>query len=257
MTDQQIENNQNNDQNSFSWDETIRTVVFAVLIAVFFRSFAFEPFHIPSSSMKSNLLIGDYLFVSKYSYGYSRYSFPLGLPVFKGRILGSEPKRGDVLVFRPAAQPRIDFIKRVMGLPGDTIQMKEGILYINGNALPQKRVDDYTDEENKQNVHAVARYEQTLPEGKVITILKERNNDFMNNTPLFTVPAGHYFMMGDNRDNSHDSRFSDIGFVPAENIVGRAEVIFYSADVNVPFLINPVNWAETALRTERFFKFIH
>ena len=245
------------DKSLFSWDESIRTIVFAILIAVVFRSFAFEPFHIPSSSMKSNLLIGDYLFVSKYSYGYSRYSFPLGLPIFKGRVFKTAPKRGDVLVFRPVAQPRVDFIKRVIGLPGDTIQVKEGILYINGKPLPRKQIADYTDDENAQNMHSVSRYEETLPEGKVITILKERNNDFMNNTPVYTVPQGNYFMMGDNRDNSHDSRFSDLGFVPEENIVGRAEIIFYSANVNIPFLINPVEWFERALRPERFFKLIY
>ncbi|NBX03532.1 MAG: signal peptidase I, partial [Alphaproteobacteria bacterium] len=197
MTIQVIENQK---KKKSSWDETIRTIVYAILIAVVFRSFAFEPFHIPSGSMKSNLLVGDYLFVSKYSYGYSRYSFPLGLPLFKGRIGGSEPKRGDVVVFRPPSQPRIDFIKRIMGLPGDKIQVKQGVLYINGAPLPRHQVDDYTDNENPRNVHPISRFEETLPEGKVVGVLKERDNDYANNTPVFTVPEGHYFMMGDNRD---------------------------------------------------------
>ena len=254
MTNKPIEQEE---KNQFSWDETIRTVLFATLIAITFRSFAFEPFHIPSASMKSNLLIGDYLFVSKYSYGYSRYSFPFGLPMFKGRVLElNKPKRGDVLVFRPPAQPRVDFIKRVIGLPGDKIQVKDGLLYINGTALQRRQVEDYTDDTKPNNLRSVARYEETLPEGKVVSILKERNTDYMNNTPVFTVPEGHYFMMGDNRDNSHDSRFSDMGYIPEDNIVGRAEMIFYSADVTIPFLQDPINWVKRALRPGRFFTHI-
>ncbi len=245
---------ENKKKKQSSWDETIRTMVYAILIAVVFRSFAFEPFHIPSGSMKNSLLVGDYLFVSKYSYGYSRYSFPFGLHIFDGRIGGSLPQRGDVVVFRPASQPRIDFIKRVIGLPGDKIQVKQGVLYINGEPLPRRQLDDYSDNENPYNIRPVPAFTETLPEGKVINILKERGSDYVNNTPVYEVPSGHYFMMGDNRDNSHDSRFPDIGFVPLENLVGRAEVIFYSAPKGNSFL-RPIVWLES-LRFDRFFKII-
>ncbi len=231
--------------------DTIRTVILAVVLAVTVRSLAYEPFHIPSGSMKSNLLIGDYLFVSKYSYGYSRYSFPLGIPFFKGRILAAgEPKRGDVVVFRYPPNPRIDYIKRLIGLPGDKVQVKDGIVYINGKALERKFVDDFSDSENNM-VKVIPRFIETLPEGKIITILKEKGVDAANNTPEYVVPEGKYFMMGDNRDNSRDSRF-EVGFVSAENLVGRAEIIWFSTDGSASYF-NPVSWF-TALRTDRFFK---
>lgn len=234
-----------------SWRETIRTVIFAILLAVTVRSLAFEPFHIPSGSMKSNLLIGDYLFVSKYSYGYSRYSFPLGLPFFSGRIFFSnEPKRGDVVVFRFPPNPRIDYIKRLIGLPGDRVQMKGGVVYINGKALERRFIDDFSDSENNM-VKAIPRFTETLPEGKVITILKEKGIDAANNTKEYIVPKGEYFMMGDNRDNSRDSRF-EVGFVPAENLIGKAEIIWFSTDGSSNYL-NPMSWF-SALRTDRFFK---
>jgi signal peptidase I len=204
--------------------------------------------------MKSNLLIGDYLFVSKYSYGYSRYSFPLGIPFFKGRILAAgEPKRGDVVVFRYPPNPRIDYIKRLIGLPGDKVQVKDGIVYINGKALERKFVDDFSDSENNM-VKVIPRFTETLPEGKIITILKEKGVDAANNTPEYVVPEGKYFMMGDNRDNSRDSRF-EVGFVPAENLVGRAEIIWFSTDGSASYF-NPVSWF-TALRTDRFFKIVN
>lgn len=241
------------EEKGFSWAETIKTILYALVIAITFRSFAFEPFHIPSASMKSTLLIGDYLFVSKYSYGYSRYSFPLGLPLFEGRVMRTAPQRGDIVVFRPPSQPRVDFIKRIIGMPGDSIQVKQGVLYINGKPLERRQLDDFTDIEDMQNAHSVARFSETLPEGKVITVLKERNRDFANNTPVYHVPEGNYFMMGDNRDNSHDSRFSDIGYIPEENIVGRAEMIFYSANVTISPLRHPVQWFQDALRYDRFF----
>lgn len=236
------------------WNETLRTIIFAIILAVTVRSFAFEPFNIPSGSMKSNLLVGDYLFVSKYSYGYSRYSFPFGLPFFSGRIMASEPRRGDVVVFRYPPNPRVDYIKRLIGLPGDKVQVKEGIVYINGKALERHLVDNFSDSENNM-VHSIPRFTETLPDGKVITILKEKEGiDAANNTPEYTVPDGKYFMMGDNRDNSRDSRF-EVGFVPAENLVGRAEIIWFSTDGSAKWL-NPISWF-TALRTERFFRRIN
>ena len=253
-------------QKKTSWDETIRTIIFAIILAVTVRSFAFEPFNIPSGSMKSNLLIGDYLFVSKYSYGYSRYSFPFGLPLFSGRIFEDKPKRGDVVVFRPPLNPRVDYIKRVIGLPGDKVQVKEGLVYINGKVLPRNFIDDFSDTEENQ-VKTIPRLAEILPEGKVIMILKEnppspvttdedkiKNYIHANNTPEYIVPEGEYFVMGDNRDNSRDSRF-EVGFVPAENLVGRAEIIWFSTDGSAK-LLNPISWF-TAMRTDRFFKRIN
>jgi signal peptidase I len=240
------------EQKKYSWDDTIRTIIVAVLLAVIFRSFLFEPFHIPSGSMKNNLLVGDYLFVSKYTYGYSRYSFPLGFPIFEGRIGGRKPERGEVVVFRLPVNPRVDYIKRVMGLPGDSIQVKEGIVYINGTPLERKREADYDDSETGRSVR---RFAETLPEGKVIHILKERLNGPADNTQVYVVPQGYYFMMGDNRDNSRDSRFlEDVGYIPEENIVGRAEMIFFSKD-GTARLINPFSWI-AATRFSRIFHFI-
>jgi signal peptidase I len=216
------------------WDETIRTILYAILIAVIFRSFLFEPFHIPSGSMKGNLLVGDYLFVTKYSYGYSRYSFPLSLPLFEGRIArGGHPKRGDVVVFRPPMNTRVDFIKRIIGLPGDKIQVQNGVVYINGKPVPRRAADAWVDDELSTHARAIPRYVETLPEGKEIEVLDERQNGEADNTPVYEVPAGKYFMMGDNRDNSRDSRYqNEIGFVPEENIVGRADLIFFSIKGN-------------------------
>jgi len=245
------------------WDESIRTILFALLLAVCFRSVAFEPFHIPSGSMKSTLLVGDYLFVSKYTYGYSRYSFPFGLPIFHGRVMElRHPQRGDVVVFRPPGLPNTDFIKRIMGLPGDKLQMKDGILYINDKPLARKQVDDFTDAEDMANIHPVEQFVETLPEGKTHMVLREPSHALVqegidpNNTPVYTVPPDHYFMMGDNRDNSGDSRFpSPVGYVPEENIVGRAELIFFSTDGTAQ-LDNPVSWFR-AMRFNRFFDLIH
>lgn len=238
---------------SYAWNETIRTIIIAIVLAVTFRSFAFEPFHIPSGSMKSTLLVGDYLFVSKYAYGYSRYSFPFGFDWFDGRI-GEvhKPKRGDIIVFRLPSNPRIDYIKRLVGLPGDTVQVREGLVYINGEVLARSPLDvwgDVNDENNK--VESIPRFKEILPEGKEIHILKQRKYGTADDTKLFVVPEGHYFFMGDNRDNSVDSRFDEVGFVPEENIVGRAEMIFFSAST-AGSLFNPLTWP-SSLRFSRFF----
>lgn len=237
------------------WDEFLKTMLWAIVIATVFRSFLFEPFHIPSGSMKSNLLIGDYLFVSKFSYGYSRYSFPFGLPLFEGRV-GSDdrPERGDVVVFRPPHKPRIDYIKRVIGLPGDRIQMRSGVLYINGEPAKAEFQDMFVDDDGVESINKLMpRFLETLPEGRKIEILKENELGEGNNTGVFTVPQRHYFMMGDNRDNSRDSRF-EVGYVPEENIVGRADLIFISVKPPYSFF-SFWNWGES-LRLERFFKVI-
>ncbi|MBY0354774.1 MAG: signal peptidase I [Rickettsiales bacterium] len=242
-----------------SWNEPIRTLIYAILIALLFRSFVFEPFHIPSGSMKDTLLIGDYIFVSKYSYGYSRYSFPYGLPLFEGRVMQSAPARGDVVVFRPPNQPRVDFIKRVMGLPGDRVQVRGGEVYINDEKLPQvldSSFDDALDDGTK--VHA-RRYVETLPEGKKHAILDITPYGKLDNTDVYTVPEGHYFMMGDNRDNSEDSRVSleegGIGFIPEANIIGRAEIIVFSVGDNAQFW-QFWKWP-TAIRVGRFLTWVN
>jgi signal peptidase I len=203
-----------------------RVIIHALLIALVIRTLLFQPFNIPSGSMKATLLIGDYLFVSKYSYGYSHYSLPLSPPLFSGRILGSEPQRGDVVVFRLPKDDSTDYIKRVIGLPGDRIQMKDGVLYINGAAVKKERFENFLDDENGDQVR---RFRETLPNGVVYEVLDIQDNGFLDNTQEYLVPAGHYFMMGDNRDNSTDSRvLSAVGYVPFENLIGRAQIIFFS-----------------------------
>ncbi len=206
--------------------ETVRTVIYAVLIALVIRTFAFEPFNIPSGSMIPTLLVGDYLFVSKYSYGYSRFSFPFSPDVIDGRIMAGSPERGDIAVFKLPKDNSTDYIKRVIGLPGDRIQVVDGILHINGEPVRREKV-----EEVRVGAAAVTIYRETLPNG-VSHLIRERGDDqFFDNTPVYDVPEGHYFMMGDNRDSSQDSRaLSQVGYVPYENLIGRAEVIFFSHD---------------------------
>ncbi|MCC6598791.1 MAG: signal peptidase I [Alphaproteobacteria bacterium] len=211
--------------------EFFKTALIAVLLAVLIRTFLYEPFNIPSGSMKPTLQIGDYLFVSKPAYGYSRYSFPFGLAPVRGRVWAKEPRRGDVLVFKLPSNTRIDYIKRAIGLPGDTVQVRGGRLYINGEMVKREALglkkSAGTDEEDR----ALTEYIETLPGGAVHSIYEASDSEPLDNTPLYTVPAGHYFMMGDNRDNSQDSRVQQmVGFVPFENIVGRADFIFFSTD---------------------------
>ncbi len=211
----------------------ISTLVVALFCAGLVRSFFFEPFHIPSGSMKPNLLVGDYLIVTKYSYGYSRYSFPFGLDIFSGRIFfdneEKKPKRGDIVVFRYPSDPTINYIKRVVGLPGDVIQMRDGVLYINEHKVKKEPNGIFADESEDGLPLELARFEETMPNGKKVITLDANANAPQDNTGLYFVPEGHYFMMGDNRDNSQDSRFlSQVGFVPEENLVGKARFIFFS-----------------------------
>jgi len=209
--------------------ETLRTVVYAVLVALVVRTVAFEPFNIPSGSMIPTLLIGDYLFVSKYSYGYSRHSLPFSLPVIEGRILADPPARGDVAVFKLPSDPSTDYIKRVIGLPGDRVQMRGGRLVINGETVPRERIADFVWRDARGNVVRFAQFVETLPGGEAHRIIEVSDSQVFDDTREFVVPDGHYFMMGDNRDNSSDSR-ADVGFVPIENFVGRAEFLFFSSD---------------------------
>ena len=209
--------------------ETARVVFHALIIALVIRTFLFQPFNIPSGSMKATLLVGDYLFVSKYSYGYSKYSLPLSPPVFSGRLPGGmTPDRGDVVVFRLPKDPSVDYIKRVIGLPGDKIQVIDGQVFINGTAVKRERAPDFVETEEGTREAPVKRWKETLPNGKTFYTLDLVDNGFADNTQVYTVPPDEYFMMGDNRDNSTDSRFSQVGFVPLQNIVGKAQLIFFS-----------------------------
>jgi len=209
--------------------EFIRLLIHAGIIAIVIRTILFQPFNIPSGSMKATLLVGDYLFVSKYSYGYSHYSLPLSPPLFSGRLLVfSKPARGDVVVFRLPRDDTTDYIKRVIGLPGDTIQMVDGVLHINGKPVKRERIKDFIDtDEGRPAVH-VRRWRETLPNGVSYTTLDLPYNLQSDNTDVYHVPPGDYFMMGDNRHNSTDSRFPQVGYVPFENIIGRAQIIFFS-----------------------------
>ncbi len=247
--------------------ETIKTIVYALLIAGVFRTILFQPFWIPSGSMKDTLLIGDFLFVNKMAYGYSQYSCPLGLCPFSGRILASDPKRGDVVVFRHPVNGN-DFIKRLIGMPGDTVQVKNGILFLNGEEVPQTPAGTFAELYERQGpmggtpacenqpvgmggICEKSRSTETLPGGLTHDVLNIRSNGPGDNTDVFTVPAGHYFFMGDNRDNSMDSRFSQgaggVGFVPAENLIGRADrIMFSSAGKSMLYF-----WT---WRSDRFFK---
>jgi signal peptidase I len=214
-----------------SLTDNIKTFVYAILIALAIRTVAFEPFNIPSGSMVPTLLVGDYLFVSKYSYGYSRYSLPLGLPLIPGRILVTPPKRGDVAVFKLPRDNKTDYIKRIIGLPGDTIQMKEGRLYINGQMVPRANPTEFDYLDTNGATVRTTEYIETLPNGVKHPILEISDHGPLDDTAVYTVPPGHYFCMGDNRDNSLDSRvLSGVGYVPLENLVGRAEFIFFSTD---------------------------
>ncbi|MGB0670937.1 MAG: signal peptidase I [Rhodospirillales bacterium] len=230
--------------------ETIKTVFYAILIALAVRTVAYEPFNIPSGSMIPTLLVGDYLFVSKYSYGYSRYSLPFGLPLIPGRVMYSEPERGDVAVFKLPSDNSTDYIKRIIGLPGDRIQVRGGILHINGEPVQREPLPDLLDGDESGHYQRFKRYREVLPNGKEHLIIEQSDYAPKDNTGVFTVPEDHFFAMGDNRDDSRDSRYPGVGFIPKENLVGRAEFLFFSIE-------DAPAWAfwrwPVALRFGRFF----
>ena len=211
--------------------ETVKTIGIVVGIVAFVQTLLFQPFRIPSSSMEGSLEVGDYLFVSKYTYGYSIYSIPLIAPANASdeRLLGGEAERGDVVVFRLPADPSQDYIKRVVGLPGDRIQVISGVLHINGVPVKLEQIEDRVDILEDGSEMRVQRFLETLPNGIKHVVLNRDDESRFDNTQEFVVPTGHYFMMGDNRDNSNDSR-GDVGYVPAANLVGRAQIIFFSHD---------------------------
>lgn len=216
--------------------ENLRTIGYALLIALVIRAFFFQPFNIPSGSMIPTLLIGDYLFVAKYAYGYSKHSLPFSPPIFDGRVFSRQPHRGDVVVFKKPTDNRTDFIKRLVGLPGDKIQMKHGVLYLNGKAVPRVRVEDFVRRDEYGNVQRIPQYRETLPDGVSYNTLDLIQDSEADNTGIYVVPPSHYFFMGDNRDNSADSRFqNEVGYVPFENLVGKAEFIFFSTNGGAHF----------------------
>ena len=207
------------------WD-TIVVLLQAFVIALLIRTFLFQPFVIPSSSMVGTLLIGDYLFANKFAYGYSRHSLPFSPDLWDGRILGSEPERGDVAVFKLPSDGATDYIKRVIGLPGDTIEMRDGVIILNGEPVARERIEDFVHPDTGERV---PQYRETLPGGVSYAVLDLIDGSMLDTSQQpFVVPPGHYFMMGDNRDNSSDSRTALVGYVPLENFVGRADLIFFS-----------------------------
>jgi len=231
----------------------IKSVIIAVFIALLIRSFLAEPFNIPSGSMKPNLLVGDFIFVSKWSYGYSKYSLPFSIPLIPNKIFSRIPERGDVVVFKTPEDNRTDYIKRVIGLPGDKIRILNGQIIINDKKILRKKTNDFIDNDKNTSLKRVRKYMEYFDELN-FEVLDIMDNGIVDNTELFIVPEGHFFVMGDNRDNSQDSRFKQIvGFIPLDNLVGKARFIFFSLE-NSRFL-QLWKWPK-AIRGKRIFKII-
>ena len=236
--------------------DNVKTIFYAMIIAVLIRSIIIQPFYIPSSSMEPNLLVGDRLFVSKYSFGYSRHSFPFSPPLFKGRVLSKIPKRGDVIVFKTPSDNRTDYIKRLIGLPGDKIKFIDGDLHINNNQILKTRLSTSDTIYCGINVIPVNTFEEKLSNGKKYESVYRKNYTFQNSDE-FIVPSKHYFFLGDNRDCSKDSRFlSSVGYVHEDNLVGKAQFIFFSSDYRIGSVFNFWKWNDI-LRINRFFKKIN
>ena len=238
------------DKNFFT--ENIKTLFFALIIAVIIRSFLIQPFYIPSSSMEPTLLVGDRLFVTKYTYGYSKHSFPFSPPVFNNRLMFNSPKRGDVVVFKTPADNRTDYIKRLIGLPGDKIQFIDSKLYLNNSEILKSKILSkgriYC---GKKNID-VFKFEETLPNGKIFNTVYLKNYTYQN-SDMFIVPKDHYFFLGDNRDCSKDSRFlSSVGYVHKNNLVGKAQFIFFSSDIKIGSIFAFWKWHKT-IRLNRTF----
>jgi len=236
--------------------ENIKTLFYALIIALIIRSLFLQPFYIPSSSMEPNLLVGDRLFVTKYSYGYSKHSFPFSPPIFNGRVLFDKPERGDVVVFKTPADNRTDYIKRLIGLPGDKIQFINSNLYINNSEIFKTRISKKDKIFCGDRIIDVFTFEEELENGKIFKTVYLK--DFsLQNTDIFEVPKDHYFFLGDNRDCSKDSRFlSSVGYVHKNNLVGKARFIFFSSDKSVGNLFEFWKW-NNSIRVNRFFKKIN
>ncbi len=234
----------------FKFIKNSKSILLAILIALIIRSFLFEPFNIPSGSMKPNLLVGDFIFVSKWSYGYSRHSLPFSLPLIPNKILSKMPKRGDVVVFKTPQNNRTDYIKRVIGLPGDKIKIVNGEIIINEEVIYRKKLKDFIDTDKDIKTKRSRRYKEFFFNLEV-EVLDLLDNGIADNTQTFEVPEKNFFVMGDNRDNSQDSRFVNVGFIPNKNLVGKAQFIFFSLENSRFFQI--WKWPY-AIRYERIFQ---
>ena len=233
--------------------DNLKTILIALIIAILIRSFLFQPFYIPSSSMEPTLLVGDRIFVSKYSYGYSKHSFPFSPPLFKNRIFSSQPKYGDLVVFKTPSDNRTDFIKRIIGLPGDEIQIIKGELYLNKNKIFRKKIDKIQYTRCAKEKTSVDAYEEKLPNDKIYITAYNKIGSMVN-SDNYIVPDNHYFFLGDNRDCSRDSRFlSSVGYVHENNLVGKAQIIFFSNDTIRGSVLKFWNW-NNSVRLDRFFK---
>jgi len=236
--------------------DNLKTIFYALIIAVLIRSFFLQPFYIPSSSMEPNLLVGDRIFVTKYSYGYSKHSFPFSPNIFKGRIFNSRPIRGDVIVFKTPTDNRTDYIKRLIGLPGDSIQFIDGDVYVNDNQILKSIISKNDQVFCGNKKMTVNTFEEKLPNGKQHIASYSKKFSFKN-SDKFIVPLKHYFFLGDNRDCSKDSRFlTSVGYVHENNLVGKAQFIFFSSDFNIGYLVEFWKWHKS-IKFNRFFKIIH
>ena len=236
--------------------DNIKTLIYALIIAIFIRSILIQPFYIPSSSMEENLLVGDRLFVTKYSYGYSKHSFPFSPKLFSGRILFKEPSRGDVIVFKTPADNRTDYIKRLIGLPGDTVRFIDGDIYLNDNLILKTIISKSTKLFCGNQKIDVNIFEEKLPNGKTYKAAYRSDFTFLN-SDKFVVPENHYFFLGDNRDCSKDSRFlSEVGYVHKDNLVGKAQILFFSTNPKLGSIFEIWKWPEI-MRFNRFFKKIN